>query len=162
MKILFFLSVLFFLCGCSEIRYYPWTGDPTVHQVRGPGFAVPGMPIPVYVGSVPRAAVKIGVITVTRSSRLVNPDLAAAEEAKRHGADAVLEISDTSEELGTVSVGNAYTTQFQNGSRLTTGSAYAVPVRRRTLVALALKWIYEFPLPCDDPLNTPMSVIAPK
>jgi len=157
-------AFLAFLCGCSSVSYYTWTGDPTVHHVNTGGLEVPNMPIPVYFGSVPKPANKIGVVVVTRTSRLVNAELVAASEAKRHGADALLEVSDNAEYAGTIGVGNAYMTQFATGARLTTGSAYSVPVYHRSLVALALQWSTNVPPPSarlsdDDSMKKILSTL---
>ena len=137
---LLFTSLLALLTGCYSVKFLPYSGEQQSWPTATGSFTAPKMPLPVYYGYPPKPYTYIGQIEVVARHPSVDVILVAAQQAKEHGADALLVIEDTERPIGSTGVGNGYAVGTSPNTAFGFGSSYSAVQYGGQTKAIAIKW----------------------
>jgi hypothetical protein len=148
LSILAALSLL--LAGCSSTQYYSYQGSRPLIGQGGASMRMNGVDL-WLTGSPPRKFYILGYIQDARPGGpgpMSMRNYRLTQKAQEAGGDGVLVLSDTSQYMGTITTGNAFTTANASlygntfyGSALTNATAFSVPIIRRESRYYVIKYL---------------------
>jgi hypothetical protein len=148
MKAPFVLFLALLLCGCANVEYTAYSGQQQNWPVASGSFVQRKFGLPVYMGPPDRRYRVIGFIEVETPPAGVfqHPEAIqpAVQEAQKHGADALVVLSNTISNAGYATFNNQYVTAQSNWNNATAsgfGSSTTLPMRRGYSRAWAIQFL---------------------
>jgi hypothetical protein len=128
------------LCACSSSDFHPYVGQQQKWPTSPGTFVDSQYDVPVYYGYLPRPYTVVGMMEETSHGRHSNAIAAAAEEAKKLGADAVLVESHGSSSEPAAAFTSASITSIGSGATVT-GSMIIARHHTDRATVLVIKWM---------------------
>ena len=127
------------LSGCYNSRVIAYSGQQSDWPTSPGAFQEISAGLPVYYGNPPRPYTYLARIEISTESLVVKPIEAAAKEAKKIGADAILILGEGSQPTGSFGSGSGIATGTGGGA-VVTGSGFSAITYAKSVTAIAIKW----------------------